>query len=219
MSSSSLATSARRRKARFPPGPPNRLFAMLFGALQQDPLGYFTDLTRQYGDVWGMRIGNFRSFFINHPDLIEDVLVNKAKLYHKGRILQANKYLFGEGLLTAEGDFWLRQRRLAQPAFHRERIAAYAATMADYTEQMLATWRNGEERDVHQEMMNLALRIVGKTLFDSDVTRDESARLWTCCLKSHRTSDGPSWCRCGCRRHEICARKRACGVSRKSFTA
>src|SRR5262252_652428 len=115
MSSSSLATRARREKARFPPGPANRLPAMLFGSFQQDPLGYFTDMTRQYGDVWGMRIGNFRSFFINHPDLIEDVLVNKARQYHKGRILQANKYLFGEGLLTAEGDFWLRQRRLAQP--------------------------------------------------------------------------------------------------------
>jgi cytochrome P450 len=145
---------------------------MLFGAMQQDPLQYFTDMTEQYGDVWGMRIGNFRSFFVNHPDLIEDVLVNKARLYHKGRILQANKYLFGEGLLTAEGDFWLRQRRLAQPAFHRERIAAYAATMADYTEQMLAKWRGGEERDIHQEMMNLALRIVGKTLFGADVTHD-----------------------------------------------
>jgi len=172
MSSSSLASSARRPGTKFPPGPPNRLFGMLFGALQQDPLQYFTDMTQQYGDVWGMRIGNFRSFFINHPDLIEDVLVNKARLYHKGRILQANKYLFGEGLLTAEGDFWLRQRRLAQPAFHRERIAAYAATMADYTEQMLAKWCGGEERDVHQEMMNLALRIVGKTLFDADVTHE-----------------------------------------------
>jgi cytochrome P450 len=172
MSASSLANRVRRDRAQFPPGPPNRLFSMLFGALQQHPLEYFTELTRQYGDVWGMRIGRFRSLFINHPDLIEEVLVNKARLYHKGRILQANKYLFGEGLLTAEGDFWLRQRRLAQPAFHRERIAGYAATMADYTGQMLGSWRSGEERDIHQEMMNLALRIVGKTLFDADVTRD-----------------------------------------------
>jgi cytochrome P450 len=172
MSSSSPANRVRRNRAQFPPGPPNRLFAMLFGALRQNPLEYFTELTRQYGDVWGMRIGRFRSLFINHPDLIEEVLVNKARLYHKGRILQANKYLFGDGLLTAEGDFWLRQRRLAQPAFHRERIAAYAATMADYTGQMLAAWRSGEQRDIHQEMMNLALRIVGKTLFDADVTRD-----------------------------------------------
>ena len=156
----------------FPPGPPNRLVSALFGAMQQNPLDYFTELAQKYGDVAGMRIGNFRTLFINHPDLIEDVLVNKARLYHKGRILQSNKYLFGEGLLTSEGDFWLRQRRLAQPAFHRERIATYAATMAQYTEEMVATWRGGEERDVHQEMMNLALRIVGKTLFDADVTRD-----------------------------------------------
>src|SRR5882762_1758937 len=171
MSESSLVTS-HRRPAKFPPGPPPNLLRSLFGALQQNTLVYFNGLFHKYGDVCGLRIGNFRSFVVFHPDLIEEVLVNKARLYHKGRILQANKFLFGEGLLTSEGDFWLRQRRLSQPAFHRERINAYAATMADYTEQMLATWRNGEERDLHEEMMNLALRIVGKTLFDADVTRD-----------------------------------------------
>ena len=140
--------------------------------MQQNPLDYFTAMAQEYGDVSGMRIGKFRSLFINHPDLIEDVLVNNSRKYHKGRILQANKYLFGEGLLTSEGDFWLRQRRLTQPAFHRARVSAYAATMAEYTEQLIATWRNGQERDIHEEMMQLALRIVGKTLFDADVTRD-----------------------------------------------
>jgi cytochrome P450 len=157
---------------KFPPGPPPNLIRSLFGAMQQNPLDYFTAMAQEYGDVSGMRIGKFRSLFINHPDLIEDVLVTNSRKYHKGRILQANKYLFGEGLLTSEGDFWLRQRRLAQPAFHRARVSAYAATMAEYTEQLIATWRNGEERDIHEEMMQLALRIVGKTLFDADVTRD-----------------------------------------------
>jgi cytochrome P450 len=157
---------------KFPPGPPPNLIRSLFGAMQQNPLDYFTAMAREYGDVSGMRIGKFRSLFINHPDLIEDVLVNNSRKYHKGRILQANKYLFGEGLLTSEGDFWLRQRRLAQPAFHRARVSAYAATMAEYAEQLIATWRNGEERDIHEEMMQLALRIVGKTLFDADVTQD-----------------------------------------------
>src|SRR5262249_24311406 len=148
----------------FPPGPPPNLFRALIGTLQQNPLDYFTDLARTYGDVSGMRIGNFRSFFINHPALIEDVLVNNARLYHKGRVLKANKYLFGEGLITAGGDFWLWQRRLAQPAFHRERIQGYGAVMADYARQMLSGWNGGEERDIHEEMMNLALRIVCKTL-------------------------------------------------------
>ncbi len=158
--------------AKFPPGPPPNLIRALFGAMQQNPLDYFTAMAQKYGDVSGMRIGNFRSLFVNHPDLIEDVLVNNARKFHKGRILQANKYLFGEGLLTSEGDFWLRQRRLSQPAFHRARINAYAATMAEYTEQLVSTWRNGEERDIHEEMMQLALRIVGKTLFDADVTQE-----------------------------------------------
>jgi cytochrome P450 len=157
---------------RFPPGPPSNLIRSLFGAMRQNPLDYFTAMAQKYGDVSGMRIGKFRSLFINHPDLIEDVLVNNARKYHKGRILRANKYLFGEGLLTSEGDFWLRQRRLAQPAFHRARVSAYAATMAEYTEQLIASWRNGEERDIHEEMMQLALRIVSKTLFDADVTQD-----------------------------------------------
>src|SRR5215470_2303182 len=164
--------SLRRTPEKFPPGPPPNLLRSLFGAMQQSPLDYFTDLTRTYGDVAGMRIGSFRSLFLNHPDLIEDVLVTRARLYHKGRILRANRYLFGDGLLTSEGEVWLRQRRLAQPAFHRERVNSYAATMADYTEQMVEGWRDGEERDIHQEMMRLALRIVGKTLFDADVDGD-----------------------------------------------
>jgi cytochrome P450 len=158
--------------AKFPPGPPPNLIRSLFGAMQQNPLDYFTAMAQKYGDVSGMRIGKFRSLFINHPDLIEDVLVNNSRKYLKGRILRANKYLFGEGLLTSEGDFWLRQRRLAQPAFHRARVNAYAATMAEYAEQLIASWQNGEERDIHEEMMQLALRIVSKTLFDADVTRD-----------------------------------------------
>jgi cytochrome P450 len=158
--------------AKFPPGPPPNLIRSLFGAMQQNPLDYFTAIAQEYGDVSGLRIGNFRTLFINHPDLIEAVLVKNARKYHKGRILQANKYLFGEGLLTSEGDFWLRQRRLSQPAFHRARVGSYAETMAEYSEQSIATWRNGEERDIHEEMMQLALRIVGKTLFDADVTQD-----------------------------------------------
>jgi cytochrome P450 len=158
--------------AKFPPGPPSRLRHWSAGPLGNDPLGFFTALTRKYGDVAGLQLLNFRTIYINHPDLIEDVLVNHARRYTKGRVLRANRRVFGEGLLTSEGDFWLRQRRLAQPAFHRARIAAYAATMVEYTERLLQGWRHGEERDAHQEMMRLTLQIVGKTLFDADVERD-----------------------------------------------
>jgi cytochrome P450 len=140
--------------------------------VRRDPLGFFTHCAKTYGDITGMRYFNFRVFFINHPDYIEDVLVNNARKFHKGRVLQANKGVFGEGLLTSEGSFWLRQRRLAQPAFHRARIATYAETMVQYTERMLESWHDGEERDIHEEMMRVTLQIVGKTLFDADVTKD-----------------------------------------------
>jgi len=157
---------------KFPAGPSEGLKRWSLGPLNNNPLEYFTRIACQYGDIAGLRVLNFKTIFINHPDLIEEVLVTNARKYSKGRVLRANRHVFGEGLLTSEGDFWLRQRRLAQPAFHRARIASYAATMVEYTHRMLDGWRGGEERDAHQEMMRLTLQIVGKTLFDADVERD-----------------------------------------------
>ena len=129
-------------------------------------------LQRDYGDIVTMRYYNFRVFFISHPDYIEQVLVTDNRKFIKGRILRKNKQLFGNGLLTSEGDFWLRQRRLAQPAFHRGRVASYADTMVRYASRIASEWRNGEERDIHAEMMRLTLSIVAKTLFDADVDRE-----------------------------------------------
>jgi cytochrome P450 len=172
---STLTPTIAQAHGKFPPGPDSagrKKFSGQLGSVRRDPLGFFTHCARTYGDITGMRYFNFRVFFINNPDYIEDVLVNNARKFHKGRVLQANKNVFGEGLLTSEGSFWLRQRRLAQPAFHRARIAAYAETMVGYTERLFDSWRDGEERDIHQEMMRVTLQIVGKTLFDADVARD-----------------------------------------------
>src|SRR5438445_5449453 len=157
---------------KFPAGPSEGLKRWSLGPLNNNPLEYFTKVAREYGDVAGLRVLNFKTVFINHPSLIEEVLVTNARKYSKGRVLRANRHVFGEGLLTSEGDFWLRQRRLAQPACHRGLLAANAATMEDYTERMVEGWRGGEERDAHQEMMRLTLEIVAKTLFDADVERD-----------------------------------------------
>jgi cytochrome P450 len=125
-----------------------------------------------YGDIVTMRYYNFRVFFVSHPDYIEQVLVTDNRKFIKGRILRKNRQLFGNGLLTSEGDFWLRQRRLAQPAFHRARIASYADTMVKFALRIASEWSGGEERDIHAEMMRLTLSIVAKTLFDADVDRE-----------------------------------------------
>ncbi|HKV25209.1 MAG TPA: cytochrome P450 [Candidatus Acidoferrum sp.] len=160
-------------KLRFPPGPSDGLRRFSLGPLNNgDPLGYFTKIIHDYGDFVGLRIVNFRILLINHPDQIEDVLVTHPRKFTKGRVLQANKRVFGNGLLLSDGDFWLRQRRLVQPAFHRARIATYASTMVEFTERFLQDWRDGDERDIHADMMGLTLQIVGKTLFDADVARD-----------------------------------------------
>jgi cytochrome P450 len=159
-------------KDNFPPGPSPGSRSGSFKNYSRDPLAFLPTLAREYGDIVTMRFYKFRVYYVNHPDYIEEVLVNQARKFIKGRILRANKGLFGNGLLTSEGDFWLRQRRLAQPAFHRARIAAYAETMVQFTERMLEGWRDRETLDVHAEMMRLTLQIVAKTLFDADVDAD-----------------------------------------------
>jgi len=102
---------------------------------------------------------------LNHPDHIEYVLVRNNRNFIKSRGERVSLGFLGQGLLTSEGSFWRRQRRLAQPAFHRERVAAYGEVMVESAERMVATWRDGEARDVHRYMMRLTLEIVAKTLF------------------------------------------------------
>src|SRR5262249_42740121 len=115
-------------------------------------------------------------YLINHPDIIEDVLVTSHRNFVKGRTLRANRLLLGNGLLTSEGSFWLRQRRLSQPAFLRTRIGAYGDTMVACAKRTAASWKDGEVREMSQEMARLSMEIAAKTLFDADV-RDEAPEL------------------------------------------
>ena len=137
-------------------------------AFRRDPIAYLRRAAEQ-GDVIRLPFGKPSVHLINHPDLIKDIFVLRPKQFKKGRGLEQIKRLLGEGLLTSEGAFHLRQRRLMQPAFHRQRVAAYGAAMTQYAVEMRERWQDGETRDIHEEMMRLTLAIVGKTLFGGEV--------------------------------------------------
>ena len=101
-------------------------------AFSRDGLGFLTLLAREYGDLVPLRLTPFRALFVNHPDLIEDVLVTRNRSFAKSLALRRARVLVGNGLIVSEGEFWLRQRRLMQPAFHRERIAGYGQVMVAF---------------------------------------------------------------------------------------
>lgn len=152
-----------------PPQPRFRYPGAVLFAFRRDPLGLLTRLARDYGDVVALRLARQHLVLINHPDLIRDILVTHHRCFKKGRGLERVKRFLGEGLLTSEGEFHLRQRRMIQPAFHRQRIHGYGATMVAYAQRTAQRWQPGTTLDVAHEMMRLTLGVAGKTLFDADV--------------------------------------------------
>jgi cytochrome P450 len=136
---------------------------------RRDLAGFLLGLHRAQGDVARAKIGTLLVHLVAHPDDVRDVLVTHQRAFMKGHVLQRAKMLLGEGLLTSEGEFHLRQRRLVQPAFHRQRIAAYAQIMVDRAWITGDRWRDGATVDMDHEMMALTLAIVTRALFDADV--------------------------------------------------
>jgi cytochrome P450 len=157
-----------------PQGPKGSLLLGVMPEFNRDSLAFIERCKREFGDVVRTRFLYVMAYFLFHPDDIEDVLATNNRNFIKPRSVRSPFFcrLVGNGLLTSEGEFWRRQRRLAQPAFHRARINAYGETMVDYAEKMLATWRAGETRDIHQDMTHLTMQIVTRTLFNTDVTHD-----------------------------------------------
>lgn len=160
-------------RASEPPGESRPWSAIL--ALRNDPLGYLERIAARYGDLAHLRVGPYKVVFVNHPALVYEMLVAKDASFIKGRALDQTRDVFGQGLLTSEGEFHKRQRRLIQPAFHRRRIEGYADAMAADAAAAAARWQNGETVDISREMTRLTLRIVARTLFSVDV-EEESAR-------------------------------------------
>jgi cytochrome P450 len=159
-----------------PPGPRNRLAIPGLLRFRRDPTGFLERVARRHGDVAHFRFGRRRLYLLSHPDHVRDVLVARHRNFIKSYALQRSRVLLGEGLLTSEGEFHLRQRRLSQPAFHRDRIDGYGRVMAEAAARTGERWRDGATIDMAADMARLTLAIVGRTLFDADV-EDEADEL------------------------------------------
>jgi cytochrome P450 len=169
---------ARIMNSQYPPGPPvNFALAVLSQffpkLIRFDPLAFQLSVAQTYGDIAHYSVGPLHIYQLNHPDLVHDVLVERADKFYKARFLKrAFRTVLGNGLFFSDGDFWKRQRKLAQPAFHSKRIETYAQVMLEHTLRMLDTWQAGQTRAINREMMQLTLSVVVKALFDADVTRE-----------------------------------------------
>jgi cytochrome P450 len=156
---------------RFPPGLKRNLPFYLFSKFfrSDNPILLFEYLT-QFGRAAHYRLLHNHIVLLNDPADIREVLVDKAHLFIKERTQKRMKILLGEGLITADGEAHKRQRRIAAPAFHRQRIQAYAGTIVEHAAQVRDEWRPGSQIDVAAEMMRLSLQITARTLFDTEVT-------------------------------------------------
>jgi cytochrome P450 len=158
---------------RFPPGLKYNLLWYTLGRFRPgNPIKLFEHLAREYGDAAHYKLGPQHVLFINHPDFIWQLLIGQHEKFVRERTVRRSRLLLGEGMITADGSSHRRQRQAAQPAFHRHKIAAYATTMVEIARRTRDSWQPGETRDVALEMIHLALGVVAKTLFGTDLGQE-----------------------------------------------
>ncbi|MBK8135577.1 MAG: cytochrome P450 [Chloroflexi bacterium] len=165
-----------------PPGPApvstNPIAQLRFGLhVTSDPLNVMLDWFQTFGDIVHLQFGKTAHvYFLSHPDHFHTVLVEKADQFHKAASYKDEKRglarILGNGLVTSDGDYWRRQRKLIQPAFHARRIEVYAEEMVRLTLHTLTGWQDGKDVEVNDEMMRLTLAVVAKTILDTDITAD-----------------------------------------------
>jgi cytochrome P450 len=178
--SADVAGAARLAKGAIPPGPRGRLLLGSLRRVQREPLELLREGFQDYGDVVRFRFATTRALLLAHPDHIRHVLHDNHRNYDKHNVDYAMlRRLLSNGLLTSDGAFWHRQRRLMAPMFHRQRVAGFCNLMVDSTLEMLARWEKLEQRatpfDVAAEMARLTLAIVARALFSADVSDDTEA--------------------------------------------
>ncbi|HEY6293298.1 MAG TPA: cytochrome P450 [Terriglobia bacterium] len=155
--------------AKRPPGPKGHFLLGVLREIREEDVKYATRMARQYGDIVFFKVVNIPTYLVSHPRYIEEILVTNYRNFIKAIYLRESRALFGDGLLTSDGDTWVRERRMGQRAFRHEHIDTYAGTIVSYTERLLEPWRAGEVRDVHHEMMRLTLEIISRVLFGRNI--------------------------------------------------
>jgi len=163
-----------------PPGPGRYIPYGDLQAIRRSPLGALARLAQRYGDVLKYPVGFWTIYVVSDPAAVRHVLQENSRNYSKATFQYSLLGLVaGQGLLSSDGAFWLRQRRLIQPAFHRDRLTRLATLTTDATAAMLDRWDStaacGDALDIDGEMMRLALEIVGKALFSVDLANDADA--------------------------------------------
>jgi cytochrome P450 len=139
---------------------------------QRNPAEFLLWAHEKYGDVFVTRVLTGQSYFIRDPEVVN--AINVTHIQKPKVVKQMWKPFLGNGLVPNDGESWRRQHKLIMPGFHKMRVDAYAPTMAEYTRDMLLSWREGEQRDFRKEMVKLTLRVVAKTLFDTDLAHDSA---------------------------------------------
>ena len=157
---------------RLPPGPGAAGSLRVLAGLHHDPTAVMSELRERHGDLVHFRIGPQHVFVVMRADLAREVLVTHQRSFKKGPGFERARIVLGNGLLTSEGDFHLRQRRMLQPAFHRRVVETYAGIMLDEARRVGAAWQQGDSRDVAADMTQLALRVVTRALFGADLDED-----------------------------------------------
>ncbi len=166
--------SLNMEQSRRAPGPPGHFLLGNLLEFRRDVLGLVVESAKTYGDVVRCRLGPYMLHLLNHPDHVNHVLRDNAANYDKNTRSSATiRSVSGESLLTCNGDFWKRQRRMDQPAFHHKQIAGFAGKMTDATAHLLESWQGRSGAiDIASEMAHLTYSIVGKTLFSFDTGKD-----------------------------------------------
>jgi cytochrome P450 len=152
-----------------PPGPKGHFLLGVLPEIREEDVKFATRVAREYGDIVYFRVVNIPTYLISNPRYIEEVLLTNYRNFIKAVYLRESRRLFGDGLLTSDGDLWVRERRMGQRAFRHEHIDTYAEMIIGYTNRLLDRWRDGQVHDVHQEMMRLTLEVIAHVLFGRDL--------------------------------------------------